>query len=399
MDSTLLHQLSDMTITEPNNTIDGDKENVENALPSPTTIPFKRTHPERPERITRILETLSEDGLLEKCCCIPSRLATKDELLLVHSLEHVEEIEKLHERSLRELYKRGEDFDSIYLSEHAWESARLAAGCTLQLLDAILTSKVQNGAAVVRPPGHHALFDQPMGFCIFNNVAMAAKTAREKYGIKRICIVDWDVHWGNGIEKMFEDDPNVLYFSIHRYDNGNFWPNDKGADYDNVGKGEGEGKTIHVAWNNIGMGDCEYLMAFTMLLLPVAYEFRPELVIVSCGFDSGLGDPKGLCKVTPEGFAQLTHLLMGLAEGKIMLVLEGGYNLSTISASMSSCVQCLLGDACPAVGTMAQVKESAVESILNTVRVQSKYWHCLKWAETYLSCKEVVDRNKVWTEK
>jgi len=348
---------------------------------------WDKDHPECPQRIDVIYSKLEESGLTGQCYHISARSASYEELSAIHSELYVEEMKHLARMSPEELLEHEDDFDSIYLSHHVYECASLAVGCTLELLDAALTDKVQNGVAVVRPPGHHALPDSPMGFCYFNNVAIAAHFAKEKYGLKRILIVDWDIHWGNGTERIFESDPSVIYISLHRYDNTHFWPHDRQADYVEVGVGDGEGKTVHVAWNKIGMGDSEYLAAFNMLIMPIAYEFQPELVLVSCGFDSGLGDPKGLCCVTPEGFAQMTHLLMGLADGKVLLVLEGGYNLSTISNSMEACVKVLLGNPCPVVDA-SDIADSALESITNACRVHSKYWKFLKWAAKLLVKEE-----------
>ena len=159
--------------------------------------------------------------------------------------------------------------------------ALLAAGCTLAVMEEIILGNALNGVAVIRPPGHHALSHCSMGFCHFNNVAIAAMIAIEKYKLNRILIVDWDVHYGNGTHKMFESDPRVLFFSLHRYTY--FWPNLKEGNYDSVGTEEGEGFNIHVAWTTGQMGDAEYLLAFEKILLPVAKEYNPELIIVSCG--------------------------------------------------------------------------------------------------------------------
>ena len=341
---------------------------------------WDKTHIEKPERIRQIYLKLVEENLIERCVKIPSRFATKDELVLCHTARHINEMESLSDKTLRELFARGEDFDSIYLSNHVYECATLSAGCTLEVLDHVMTGKVQNGVAVVRPPGHHALSDCPMGFCYFNNVALAAQVAITKYHLNKILIVDWDIHYGNGIHMLFENDPRVLYFSIHRYDNNNFWPCLRTGNYDQVGKGPGEGFTVMVPWNKKGMGNGDYLAAFNLLLMPIAYEFSPDLVLVSCGFDSGLGDPRGLCKVSPEGFFQLTNMLKGLANGKMILVLEGGYNLSTIANSMAACIHGLLGDSFEPP-TSCSAQGSALESIFSAARVHSKYWKSLSWAK------------------
>ncbi|XP_044170689.1 polyamine deacetylase HDAC10-like isoform X2 [Acropora millepora] len=187
------------------------------------------------------------------------------------------------------------------MSQHACECACLAShGCTLAATEAVMTDKVQNAVAIVRPPGHHAGSDFAMGYCFFNNVAIAARMAQKRWNVERILIVDWVIHHGNGTQHLFESDPSVLYLSIHRFDNALFFPFSMEADYDFVGCGSGKGYTVNVPWN----------------------KFDPELVLVSAGFDSARGDPKGQCDVTPEGYHHLTKLLMNLARGKIVVVLE-----------------------------------------------------------------------------
>ena len=176
---------------------------------------------------------------------------------------------------------------------------------------------------------------------------------------------------------MFDDDPRVLYVSIHRYDHGRFFPCSAEADYEYVGKGAGKGYTVNVSWNRGNMGDTEYIAAFTNVILPIAYQFDPELVLVSAGFDAARGDPLGGCKVSPEGYAHMTHLLTPLAGGKIILALEGGYNLSSISYSMTLCTKALLGDPLPRVHIAQEVEPSAARIIREVVAVHSAYWSIL----------------------
>ncbi|GCB81496.1 hypothetical protein scyTo_0022519, partial [Scyliorhinus torazame] len=182
---------------------------------------------------------------------------------------------------------------------------------------------VQNGVALIRPPGHHAERDVACGFCFFNNVALAARFAQNLVGHKiKVLILDWDVHHGNGTQHMFEDDPSVLYISIHRYDNGSFFPNTEDADYTKVGIDAGEGFNVNIPWNGSKMGDAEYMTAFHRLVMPISYQFQPDLVLVSAGFDAAQGDPLGGCKVSPECYAHLTHMLLGLAGGRVVMALE-----------------------------------------------------------------------------
>jgi len=194
-------------------------------------------------------------------------------------------------------------------------------------------------------------------------------------------IVDWDVHHGNATQHMFYNDKRVLYVSLHRYDNGMFYPGNPDASHTHVGKEEGEGYNVNVAWSGSTMGDAEYLAAFHHILMPIAYEYNPELVIISCGFDAARGDPLGHYDITPSGYAHMTHLLTSLAGGKVIIALEGGYNLTSISNSMCACAAALLGDVLPPVES-AVPNYYAVECIRNVAQVHAKYWKSLKVIET-----------------
>ncbi|XP_075285067.1 polyamine deacetylase HDAC10 isoform X4 [Opisthocomus hoazin] len=264
---------------------------------------------------------------------------------------------------------------------NTYRCARLAVGATLQLVDTVMSGKVCNGMALVRPPGHHSQRNAANGFCLFNNVAIAAEYAKLKYGLQRILIVDWDVHHGQGTQYMFEEDPSVLYFSWHRYEHQEFWPSLKESDYDAVGLGKGKGFNINLPWNKVGMGNSDYLAAFFHVLLPMAFEFDPELVLVSSGYDSGIGDPEGQMNATPEVFAHLTHFLMQLANGKLCVILEGGYHLKSLSESVCVTVKALLGDPVPQItGEMAPCL-SAIESIQNVRAAHKPYWKWLMYED------------------
>jgi histone deacetylase 6 len=169
-------------------------------------------------------------------------------------------------------------YNSIYLNANSFESALYATGCLIELVQAVHNDIIRNAFAIIRPPGHHAEMDMPMGFCLFNNVAVATRNCLEK-GCPRILILDWDVHFGNGTQAIFAEDERVLYMSLHRYDDGNFYPHDTKADMDNVGRGAGEGKTVNVPWPCTGMTDADYMYAFRQVVMPIACEFDPELVI------------------------------------------------------------------------------------------------------------------------
>ncbi|XP_063478532.1 polyamine deacetylase HDAC10 isoform X6 [Symphalangus syndactylus] len=257
---------------------------------------------ERPERLTAALDRLRQRGLEQRCLRLSAREASEEELGLVHRLEEVtgwplppripapagdpaspacpsacspEYVSLVRETQVlgkEELQALSGQFDAIYFHPSTFHCARLAAGAGLQLVDAVLTGAVQNGLALVRPPGHHSQRAAANGFCVFNNVAIAAAHAKQKYGLHRILVVDWDVHHGQGIQYLFEDDPSVLYFSWHRYEHGRFWPFLRESDADAVGRGQGLGFTVNLPWNQVGMGNADYVAAFLHLLLPLAFE-------------------------------------------------------------------------------------------------------------------------------
>ncbi len=288
-------------------------------------------HPEHPGRLAAIRQRLDDDGLARRCRRMPAREATREELGQVHTREHVERILATAHRDFVQL-----DADT-YASRDSAEAARRAAGGLVDLTREVLSGALANGFALVRPPGHHAEADRAMGFCLFNNVAIAAQAARRS-GVRRVLIVDWDVHHGNGTQASFEEDPDVLYFSTHQFP---FYPG-TGAIAE-VGRGIARGRTVNVPWP-AGMGDADYLAAFDRVLLPVARAFQPEIVLVSCGFDAAAGDLLGGMRLTPNGYAAMTERVASLAQGRVVLALEGGYNLNAIAAAAAACTRVLLGE-------------------------------------------------------
>uniref|UniRef100_A0A8C7I292 Histone deacetylase 10 n=1 Tax=Oncorhynchus kisutch TaxID=8019 RepID=A0A8C7I292_ONCKI len=330
-----------------------------------------------PERLTVSHTALQEEGLAERCVSVPIRQATDAEILLAHSEEYLEAVKKTPHMSLDELRTFTQQYGDVYFHPNIYHCAKLAIGATLQLVDSVMTGKVRNGMALVRPPGHHSQRSAANGFCVFNNVAIAAHYAK-----KQVLIVDWDVHHGQGVQFAFEDDPSVLYFSWHRYEHQGFWPNLRESDYDSVGKEKGSGFNINVPWNKVGMENSDYLSVFFHVLLPIAYEFSPDLVFVCAGFDSAIGDPEGHMCATPDIFAHLTHLLKSLAGGKLCAVLEGGYNLTSLAQSVCQTVQTLLGDPAPQTSELNGPCESALESIQCVRSAHKPYWACLKHTAT-----------------
>lgn len=265
------------------------------------------------------------------------------------------------------------EHQSLYVNRQTALAARLSCGGVISACEAVLQGHVRNAIAVVRPPGHHAEPDQSMGFSFLNNVAVATKSVQKTLGVGKVLILDWDVHHGNGTQRAFFNDPNVLYISIHRHDGGTFYPASDFGSLNVTGEGAGEGKSVNIPWPTNGFGDADYLYAFQQIVMPIAYEFSPELVIISAGFDAADGDILGECKVTPSAYAHMTHMLMSLAGGKVVVALEGGYNLDAISNSAQAVARTLVGQELPVLGPM-QASDLATETVYQVARVQSRYW-------------------------
>ncbi|KAL6254921.1 hypothetical protein P5V15_014263 [Pogonomyrmex californicus] len=340
---------------------------------------FDDSHPEKPSRISSIYENHEKHGLFGRLHFLQERRAAIEDLLLVHSMDYINSIKKTSTLKPKELQKQASSYNSVYLHTETWSSACLSTGCLLQIVDTVLMGKCQSGVAIIRPPGHHAEKNTACGFCIFNNIAVAAMYAIQTFHLKRILIVDWDVHHGNGTQSIFEEDPRVLYISVHRYDNGNFFPNSKLANYTSVGLNAGEGFNVNIPWNKKGMGDAEYVAAFQQVVMPIAYQFNPELVLVSAGFDACIGDTLGGCLVSPELYGHLTHWLSSLASGRVILSLEGGYNINSISHAMTMCTKALLGDPLPMLDPNLVPCTSAINSINNVLKTHKKFWPNLQY--------------------
>ena len=317
-------------------------------------------HPEHPGRLSAIWKRLTDDRLVGRCARVPAREATSDELVTVHTPQHVARVDSTGSRSFAQL-----DADT-YTARESAHVARLAAGGLVDLVDLVADGELSNGFALLRPPGHHAEADRAMGFCLFNNVAVAAEVARRSRPsqVRRVAIVDWDLHHGNGTQHSFEEEEDILYFSTHQYP---FYPG-TGAIRE-VGRGGARGRTVNVAWPP-GMGDAEYLAAFDRVWMPIATAFVPDLVLVSCGFDAAAGDLLGGMKVSAAGFAAMTERVLSLANGKVVLALEGGYNLDAIAAAASACTRVLLGEAParPDMGPPSPVAETVIREVVDIHR-------------------------------
>ncbi|XP_036397085.1 histone deacetylase 4-like [Megalops cyprinoides] len=373
------------------------------------------THPEHAGRIQSIWSRLQETGLRSKCECIRGRKATLEELQMVHSEAHVllygtNPLRQKLDCSVTPVFVRlpcggiGVDSDTIWNEVHSSSAARLAVGSVIELVFKVASGDLKNGFAVVRPPGHHAEESTPMGFCYFNSVAIAAKLLQHRLSVSKVLIVDWDVHHGNGTQQAFYGDPSVLYVSLHRYDDGNFFPG-SGAP-DEVGSGPGTGFNVNVAFTgglDPPMGDAEYLAAFRTVVMPIANEFAPDVVLVSSGFDAVEGHPPPLggYKLTAKCFGYLTKQLMGLAGGRVVLALEGGHDLTAICDASEACVSALLGnelDPLPAEVLQQRPNPNAVRSLEKVLEVQGKYWRAVqRYAST--AGYSLIEAQKCETEE
>lgn len=333
-------------------------------------------HPENPERIKAIFNKMKEEGIVSRCLRIQIREASAEDILRAHSLSYHSSLQESSAMDTEELKAYSKAFNSIYLSSESAFCGRLAAGGVIEMCKAVWTGLVSNGVCVVRPPGHHAEPNEAMGFCLYNNVAVGAKYLQKEHGVKKILIVDWDVHHGNGTQHIFYDNPDVLFISLHRYENGLFYPGTRAGSCDQVGTGAGVGRNVNIPWPCKGLGDADYLYAFQRVVMPIAYEFNPDIVLISAGFDAAEGDYIGQCRVTPAGFGQMTSLLKGLADGRVIVTLEGGYNVEAIAECMTACAAVIVGSA-PSRPSKGDPSLAALETVHKVLQIQSKFWKSL----------------------
>ena len=320
-----------------------------------------RGHPERAERLKVLLDHLAGARDLVR---LEPRAATDDELAEVHARRYVERVASTAGQA-RVVF----DSDTIASAASA-AAARLAAGSLLACCEAILGGEVQSGFALVRPPGHHAERDRAMGFCFFNNVAVAAAFLRAR-GIRRIAIIDWDLHHGNGTQHIFEADPDVLYVSTHQYP---YYPGTGAAE--EVGQGAAAGRTVNLPFP-AGFGDTEYAHAFDEVVMPICRQFAPDFVLVSAGFDCDHRDPLGAMSVTPAGFTAMARACTALARetagGRIAAVLEGGYDLAALVEGVDAVLGAMRGTTDAPAPPRGDARH--VEPVLARVRAaQAPYW-------------------------
>lgn len=295
-------------------------------------------HPEFAGRVQAVWRELDSAGLASRMSALVPQFIHTDLLLNVHSRHYLDTLQWITEAHQEMLLLE----PSTYFGPASLEIARLAAGGVVQAVDAVLSGRAKNALAVVRPPGHHAVPDQAMGFCIFGNVAIAARYAQQAYQLERILIVDFDVHHGNGTQDMLYDDPKALFISTHQYP---FYPG-TGALHE-TGTGAGKGYTINIPLQ-AGHGDHNYATIFQDIIWPAAERYKPQFMVVSAGFDAHWDDPLANMRLSLTGYAHLTRELIRIAEtfceGKIAFVLEGGYNLQALAHGIRNVAHALLGD-------------------------------------------------------
>lgn len=363
-------------------------------------------HAEHAGRLKEVWARLNDTGLADDCESIEPRKATMEELQLAHTQEHtlrygatpLARQQSVLENKFIVLpcggvgVDNGIDIDTVWNEQDTINAARMAVGLTVDLALSVASDELRNGFAVVRPPGHHAAKNLAMAFCYFNSVAVATRQLQRSYPdkIRRVLIVDWDAHHCNGTQDIFYDDPSVLVISVHRYDEGNFFPG-TGAP-DETGAGAGVGFNVNIGFSgglSPPIGDADYLSAFRSVVMPIAEEFNPDFVFVSAGFSAADGHPSALggYKVTPECFSYLTLLLSRLADGKIVMALEGGFELVPLCDCVEICVRTLLSDPEISDKSIRGLSESSLNatpcdnslrSINRISRIQERYWSRLK---------------------
>ena len=325
-------------------------------------------HPESHRRLETVYEMLEDPDMSGKYVNVPVREATEEELLYIHSKDYINLVASTAGKPYGYL-----DGDT-QTSAGSYLAALRAAGGLCNAVEMVIKGELDNAFGLVRPPGHHAERNRGMGFCLFNNVAIAAVYAKRKLGLERILIADWDLHHGNSTQHSFEADPSILYFSTHQYP---YYPG-TGA-FSEVGIGDGQGYTVNVPLST-GYGNSEFNAIYTYILQPIALQFKPDLVLVSVGFDIYEGDPLGGMAVTPEGFAGLTRTLMEIArqtcDGKIVLTLEGGYNLQGLRDSVKGVLKELCGESIIGGSDLAgEAGRAAIAPLIERVKkAQDKYW-------------------------
>ncbi|MGE0399016.1 MAG: histone deacetylase [Kofleriaceae bacterium] len=316
-------------------------------------------HPERPARVDAVRDALKDANIASRGVHVPTRAATDEELARVHAGSYLSDLEKAVPG------KSGWLDGDTYFSPGTWDAALAAAGTTAQLAIEVMSGKLSSGIAVVRPPGHHATRDRAMGFCLLNNVAVAAAAARTA-GAARVAIIDWDVHHGNGTQDIFWDDPDVLYMSVHQYP---YYPG-TGAPTE-IGGDKAHGATVNVGLPG-GARDADYAAVFDHVFVPKLLAYKPDLVLVSAGFDAFEHDPLAGMRVTHAGFARMARRLRAVADataaGRIVAVLEGGYDLDGLAGGMQAVLATFAATTTPSDEVAPSSRNPIVQAAIDGTR-------------------------------
>ncbi len=327
-------------------------------------------HPESPARLVAVYQELEAEGLFEKVTRIPIRQATEEDIYLNHMKLHYERIAS----------SAGWPFVSFdpdtWATEKSFEAAANAAGSGIALAQAVLDGQIDNGFLLSRPPGHHALYDRTMGFCLFNNIAITAEYLVRHRRPKKIAIVDFDVHHGNGTQASFYDRPDILYCSTHQYP---YFPGTGKAK--EIGNGLGAGFTVNIPLP-AGLGDTEYLPLYEYMVIPIVEEYQPDFILVSAGFDIHQLDPIGGMDVSTSAITQIADMLVEVADrvcdGRIVFFLEGGYHPGSLAESVAQCVRILMGDKSRLQRQRFSFNDGHAFDVANKSRLNLSFqWKCL----------------------
>ncbi len=318
-------------------------------------------HPEQPTRLRAVRDALTENPVPGARWGVPQP-AKREFIERVHTAAHIDRIESLRGQSA------ALDVDTA-VSPGSVEAVYLGTGAAIDAVTAVVNSNAQRAFALVRPPGHHAEHDRAMGFCLFNNIAIAAAHARAELGCDRVLIVDWDVHHGNGTQQAFYGDPNVLFFSTHQHP---LYPGTGASD--EIGTGDGAGYTVNVPLPP-GFADAEYAAIFRQILVPIADSFAPNLVLVSAGFDAHRNDPLGSMALTDAGFACLCAMVRDIADrhanGRLALFLEGGYDAAALASSVRACIEVLAGSSPQQPGSRPDPRSDEIINLIRAVHASA----------------------------
>lgn len=333
-------------------------------------------HSENPETKRRFKNLIERSGLMKHLIPITPRSAKLEEIKFYHGETYINKVKELSEIGY------GDAGDLALVGKESYEIAILAAGGAIKAVESVVSGEVDNAYALTRPPGHHAEANLGMGFCLFNNVAIAAKYARNVLGLERVMILDWDVHHGNGTESAFYDDPNVLFISIHQE---RLFPPERGK-VEDIGKGSGLGRNINIPLP-AGTGNSGYMHALNEVVVPVADQFKPELILISAGQDPSLFDPLGRMMVTADGFRQMARCMLELADkhcgGKLVACHEGGYSSAYVPFCSLAIVEEMSGHQTDVEDPFAQAFHEVPtdelfdiqkEYVSKVKEIQSTYW-------------------------